>query len=217
MALNAWATFYDWVLPELPGATAATPLVDKAILEICRDFCERSWVHRVELTPIDVVGNTPSYALATSDATNLDVAAVLALWFNGQKLDPKSLDDLPTLFQPQWQTIAGTPEVFTQYDQGHVTLVPMPSTALAGGLRIQAALKPAITATGLQDWIFARWVEDIAKGIKAKLMIMAGKPWSSPDQGSFYQAQFDAACDAANVSAAKAFGRARVRSKSRFF
>jgi len=216
MAIRAWAQYYDWVLPELPGSPP-TGLVDEICRAVSRDFCDETKVYQVELTPINIVAGTASYNLATADPTNLEVSEVLDVWHNSNRLTPKTRDELKRLYLPRWQDKTGTPEFYTQYDQNNLVLVPYPDKALTAGLQVTAAIMPTLASVGLIDVIFDRWAEDLAKGIKAQMMLQPKKPWSNPELANYYWGHYEAARDNTKSSVQKSFVRARPRTRGRFF
>jgi len=216
MTIRAWTQFYDWVLPDLPGSPA-TGLVDKACVSVCRDFCTETVIQQEELAAVNVVAATGSYALVSSDPTNFDVMKVMELYVDGEELDPKTRDELKRYYRQRWQSLTGTPEFFTQYDASNVVLVPIPDTSITAGLEITAALVPALGATGLVDVVFDDWAENIADGIKGKMMLQKNKPWSDPNLGAAAWGKYLEARDQAKSNSAKNFARTRRRTTGSFF
>jgi len=216
MTIRVWSLFYDWVLPDLKGSPA-TSLVDHACREMSRAFCANTHAHKEDIPSINVVAGTANYAIVTSDPANLDVDRVLTAWYSGVEIEQKATDDLVDLYGTRWQEKTGTPLYFTQIDSGSVILVPAPDTSLTAGLKMSVSLMPTLAATGLADVIFDNWIDDIAKGIKAKFMLQDKKPWTNTELGMAYMAAFDGTVDSVRMLAQKAFGRARVRTRSRFF
>lgn len=216
MTLRAWSLFYDRVLPDLKGSPA-TALVDQAAVEVARDFCNRTWAHHVDLPAVNAVANQATYALVTPDPTNIEVSCVQNLWHDSKELDQKSSDELAEIYTSRWKDQSGTPRYFTQEDLTAIILAPYPIAALASGIKIHAALMPTLAATGLIDVIYDGWAENIADGIRAKLLLKPMKPWSNPELGGYYEGLYEEAVMSAKTSAANGFVRARRRTKSRFF
>lgn len=205
--MKAWSLFYPDVLPELPGAPV--PMVDHWLRNAAIEFCERSKAHVVTLDPITSVADQMAYVIALDADTEL-VELVAVRWLD-EKLTPKSPHFLEEKYD-DWESETGTPEHYTQVDTENVMLVPAPGTAETDGIRIRAAIKPGIAATGVHDWLFSQYRPAICAGAKAKMMAQLDKPWSKPDLVAINQAAFDAAIDSATTRASDG----HVRSTPRF-
>src|SRR5438270_592569 len=69
-------------------------------------------------------------------------------------------------------------------------------------------------STGFPDWIFSRYLDALAAGAKARLMLMQAKPWSNAGQAADYRSQFDAEVANARAEATTALTRAATRTRS---
>jgi hypothetical protein len=214
--MKAWTTFYDEVMPELPGAEL--PLVLHQIKKTCLDFYDSTTVSREVLALINVVANTADYTIVPTDAANFDVDRVLEVrYFNGSrfvKLDPTN-DSNANIDMPDWDTKTGTPTQFLQSTgPGKITLLRIPDTSITGGLKVKIAKVPLYAGAGIDDDVYAAYGETIAYGIKGRMMRMAKKPWSNPQLAQEYMRLYGVESSAAATFADKGYGKAPFRTRA---
>lgn len=209
--MKAWSLFYPDVLPELPGAPVA--MIDHWLRNAAIEFCERSKAHVTDLAPVSAVADQMSYAIPL--VTGTELVEINELWFSGERLTPKSPGFLSDQYA-DWTIEIGAPDYYTQQDAVNVLLVPAPDTAETDAIKIKASIKPGTAATGIDDMLFSKWRIPIGAGCKAKMMAMAGKPWSNPDNVILYLSQFEAAIAEATPDANAGFVRARPRFSGKF-
>lgn len=210
--MKAWSAFYPDLLPEVPEAPL--PLVDQWLRNAAIEFCERSKALVVDLTLTDAVANQMSYLLVL--AADTDLVEIITVWFSGKRITPKSPRFLEETYD-DWQAETGTPLYYTQQNTGAILLVPAPSAAATGAIKIKAAVKPGLAATGIEDWIFSQSRQGLAAGAKAKLFAMNGVPWASPERIAINQAMFEATINKATGAAADGLVRSRPRFSGKFF
>lgn len=214
MTETPWSAWFDEVVSDVPGSPSP-PLVTNAVRNAAIEFCDRSWVYRVELDPMPGEENVPDYALE-SPIKKTVVVKVLRLWYDKKEIYPKTQDDLASMYA-HWPSQAGTPQWFTQRDPEVLLLVPMPAATLVDALSAQIAIKPSRVATCIDTAIYEKYLEEIAHGAKARLFAMSRKPWSDAKLQADHQAQFTDAIGRARVQAVRGHTRARLRMKAHFF
>lgn len=141
----------------------------------------------------------------------------LQAWLNDAPIDPISPDDLDNEFNNtsfgwvgvNWRTDVNLPTRFYFPDDNTVGLALPPATT--GNLRINAALKPTRASTTFPAWIWERYVETIAHGAKAKLMLVPKKPYSDKETGAYHMGMFEGGIGDARVAAARGRTRAPLR------
>lgn len=211
--MTAWAAFFDYVLPEVPGVSqeVAEHHIRLAAIEFCRDT--GIYVHR--LPAINVVASTAAYTL-TSDVAQHEVAFVRAAWYDTTRLDEGPRDALNDMSSTNWTTVAAdTPRAYTQTVREQITLHPTPSASLTGGLVVEVALMPTLTATSLADWVADEYMEGIASGAKARLMAMPQVPWASPDHSGYHRTLFNAAKADARIEVNRSLMRSKLMVRQR--
>lgn len=214
MAITTWSDFKPYITFEVPAAP--DPLIEQALRQVAIRFCDETALHVVALDPIDVVAGTAQYSLV-SPLVSTDVSYVRDAWFTGHRLEPASLDDLRNAASLWRDLEADNPTHYVQETSSSVTLYRKPSLSVTDGLKIEAVLRPTLTADGVTDWIAATYVHELAIGAKALLMAMPGQPWSNPDYSLAYRKDFEAAVTAATVGINRANARARPQIKLKRF
>lgn len=211
MSTKFWTDWYDEVLPDVPGCSQK--VAKNAIRNAAIEFCERTLAWKVDLDPLNAVANQAAYPF--EPPANTRVVRLLNVWYNGKRLTPKTPADLDDLYA-NWPSAIGTPLYYTQLSPDEVILVPMPNAALANGIAQKVALKPTRASTGLEEYLYEKYLEEIAAGAKARLMLMQKKPWSNTAMGAANQALFEDAIASARYRAAKGYGAAPIRVRARF-
>lgn len=212
MPVTAWSSFYDYIMPDLMGAT--TTVVDFELRRVAINFCEETQVHTEEVTPINVLANTAAYTLAPS-SVELEPCMVKAAWFDDTPLKYAPMDVLNSV-SPQWQDATGpAATAFTHRRPDEIILYPVPDTALTGGLRVEIAVRPSLAATGLTDWITTRYIYAIADGVKGKLMAQPGKPWTNLELAGYHTQLYESAKTRATIDANRSFTRAALSVRPR--
>lgn len=199
-----WSDFYDLVRIDVPAVES--DMVDFAILRAAREFLLETGAYVVDAAAVNVVAGTATYNLV-SPVSLTDVAYIKQGWVNEFPLTPITLDELGAVPRYWPSDEADQPDRYVQQTQDTVTLYPKPAVAYTGGLVTKLAVYPSLTATGVADWVGARYAEDLAEGAKAVLMEMRGKPWSSVDGAKLHRGNFEAAKTAGISDANKSFTR----------
>lgn len=139
-------------------------------------------------------------------------------WLNDSPLDPISPDDLDTEFNNtdfgwvglNWRTDVNLPTRW-YIDSGDANVgLLMPSNAV-GAMRILAALKPTRASTSFPTWIYERYVETIAHGAKAKIMLIPKKPYTDLKTGAWHLEQFNGLVGEARIRQARGTTRGPLR------
>jgi hypothetical protein len=195
MADRLWSAWYDAILPDVPGCPAGA--ADYAIKRAAIDFCDRSCAWRKALPAIDSVASTAGengeYTLPAA-GTGQVVAKLIECRWIGSALTFKRPDELQDIYNPtDWRTVTGpTPQYFTQETPNKVRLVPAPSSSTVGAINgLWAAVRPADTATGIDDDVGSEYHQAIVDGAKARLFESPDKPYTNPQLAQTYQALFD--------------------------
>jgi len=162
------------------------------------------------------------YLYAITLPTGTAIAKGLFAWLNDAPIDPISQDDLDNEFNNtsfgwvgvNWRTDVNLPTRWYMPDDGTVGLL-MPSNA-AGNLRILAALKPTRASTSFPTLLYERYIETIAHGAKARIMLIPKKPYSDAQTGAWHQQMFDGLVGEARIRVARANTRGPLRTHTVF-
>jgi len=206
--MKTWDEFYDGVRPQIPGAEPE--ILDEKIRSATIEFCDDTHIYQEFVTPVNIVANTATYSV-TPATSGTDVVGVRKAWANGLPLDPVTEDVLEGLYTYWPDVTADAPNRFLQANPSSITLFPNPTTSVTSGLKMKIAIKPAVDATSVTDWIFENFYYAIVCGAKAMLMEMGGKPWTAPDYAKQYRAQFEAEKANAKILVSRSFTRTPPR------
>lgn len=154
--------------------------------------------------------------------TGTAFAKGLSAWLNDSPIDPISPDDLDTEFNNtafgwvgvNWRTDVNLPTRWYVANDNTVCLELAPNAA--GNLRILAALKPTRLSTTFPDWMFERYVETIAHGAKARVMMIPKMPYSNAQLGAWHMDQFYGLVGEARIRTARGTTRAPLRTHTVF-
>jgi len=209
-----YTSIFDYVLPDVPGCPQA--LATRAIRDACIEFCERTNVWTIDHPAINAVANQASYPFAPGVAGAVAHKA-MRVWYNKQEIDPATPDQLNGEYAGDWRTKSGIPKLYTQYNARNLILVPYPTADLASGITLIVSLKPSRSSTDIDTTIFEEYVDKIAHGVKATLMLSPKKPYSNPELGAAEKGMFDNAIAEVADRVNRAFTRARRRVSPSFF
>lgn len=177
-----------YVLPDV--ANCPMPIVDQAIVRAAIRFCAETGVWRyTHATQAVVEEATTAYSFAPP--TGAKVERVLAAWLDGQPLTVKNATDM--LGVADWTTETGTPTCLVVLSDSQFRVYPLGD----GDVDMEVTVKPARSATTIDDNVFETHVEAIASGALEILLAKPGKPWSSPELAAYHKGKFeDAIADA---------------------
>jgi hypothetical protein len=171
------------VSSRVPGASETEILT--AIGTIVREFCTKTLLYIKQLTAIDVIAGTGTYILTAP--TGYAIIGTERVELNGQYVDATSLDLLDR--SPEnWQVqTSDQPQEYIIDAEKQLRFKDIPSVSYTAGLIVWASLKPAITATGVPDFIYDDWYETILNGSVTYLLRMPNKNFTSLEGSQFFE------------------------------
>jgi hypothetical protein len=203
--------FLTKVLPYAPGCPEPTAF--EHIRAAARDFCETTRLWRFDDT-FDL-GDDPNVMCTPQDAV---IHEIERCDFNGEKLDPASLDWLDDRY-PDWRSDTrlwtGQPQWFTQVCPDTVRVVPTPLEQ--GSVKVWLRLKPSEDCEQLPDFLFREYATTISWGALASILMLPNQTFSNPNMAVFFQGKFDNALGRKSKLQATGQQRAPVRTKATFF
>ncbi len=123
------------------------------------------------------------------------------------KLEPCRFDEVE-----DWEGETAPPRYYTQRMPNTLRVSPFST----GELIVSMFLKPDQRAQQLPDYLFETHAEIIAAGALAKLLLLPGYDFASPDLAMFYSGQFEQACDSHFRDNVRGQQRARTRTKASY-
>lgn len=164
--------------------TAPDVLLERALVDAAREFCEetRYWVD--DTITMDTVANQDLYSpTLPADSVLVDFAEVE---YEGQVLTPATPHTLARELGAKWRTLKDVPKFYMRFGVSMVRIVPFTKDAATAALRFTVELKPALGATVLDDVFAEPFSETIVNGALARLFAISDKSWSSVAKADRY-------------------------------
>jgi hypothetical protein len=182
---KAWTNFLPYVQPYLPGCPEI--VITSHLQEAAADFLARSEIWRYNIEEDFTSKSTSDYDIDVPQNTVIE--NILSLYVDGCRLSSvtdRHYDRPSTAAQAR-------PLRYSIYQDTQVRFYPTPDKKYTfEGLCV---LKPSLTATGVEDWIFETYGRCISYGAIAYLAQVPGKEWSNPELAGYYQTKFNKDAD----------------------
>jgi len=199
------------MLPEvLPSVTGCPePLAINAIRNAAIKFCEKTQFWEVDIDPIMMISGVPEYDIDQPENQRIiRVSQVIGK----QKLVFKTVSEMDFIHKA-WRTVTGrTPIVPVMMNPRLLRMYPVPDVS-GESFALKAIVKPAPTATVIDDYVYDDFYTAIAAGAKAELCAMPGKAWTQYDLVPYYQSLFDDGVSSARMRVASGFANAPMRAR----
>ena len=180
--MKAWESFYPFILPDVMGCPY--PMVDHALTQAAREFCQRTsaWVEWMDMV---APGNTQRFDFDLPAQT--DLVAARRATVDGVDINVLGNRNLP----PNWDRTGATfePDALIHISLTEFMLFPTPDAGIT--VTIEMAVKPTLTAKGIADDVFSRYVEPISKGALFRLQSSPGKPYSNNTIALLSRSEFE--------------------------
>jgi hypothetical protein len=173
-------------------------------------FFDKTRAWNVTLAALPVIAAQASVTV-TPTSSEQDLVRIGQAWYDDDKLDPLTGDEISEQFGENWQAHTGVPKVFIEETPGVLRLYPVPVDAATVGLVARIAVKPSEASTGIPDELAVKHRQALTDGALGKLMLYANKPWSNLEYDGKHSMDFMTAINSATVQAA--FGRGRIASR----
>lgn len=180
------------------------------------EFCEKSLYWQLDLDLLDIDAGDANYQIPVPDGAAL--ISVMGAWYDGRQLEPKGPDELARMFRGHdWRTMGGMPKFFTQITPTEVLLCPVPTSDIPDIVGMRVALAPTRDATSVDDSVYQRHLETIAKGARARLYATPGQPYYDMQMSMAYQKEFMSGIGEAKIQVNKGMTRTSNRIEFRKF
>lgn len=187
-----WSDFYSYVQPYVPGCPEI--VIESHLQEAAAEFCEVSQIWRYDIEPDFTSKNTPDYDIDVP--TNAILENILFLNLNGLPLKRVTDRHYMPRQDEKGATVTGTPMYFTNLGDASIRMFPTPDKKYT--FTGKGVLKPKLTATGVEDFIFESHGRCISYGAIARITSIPGKEWSNPELAIYYRNKFISDATAAN-------------------
>lgn len=175
-----WDKFYPYIQPHVPGCPEI--VITAHLQEAAAEYCKLSEIWRFDIEQDFTSKNTSDYEIDVPVGAALE--NILVLYLNGtlvKRVSDRHFD-MPTDISPS------APSYYTIYQDTQIRFYPTPDTKYT--FEGVGVLKPKLTATGVEDFIFETHGRSIACGAIAQLAAIPGKEWTNPDMAGYYHAKF---------------------------
>jgi hypothetical protein len=177
--MKALSEFYSRITPYLPGIS--DPLVNQVLLDSAIDFCDASLVLRENLDPFTTTVGQIQYDL-DPPSTQHAISRVMGVASNNVALSGVEYE---TLRNDLSQSKSAPKGFYTDRTGSVLTLMLTPPPDKVYSIVVNVTLKPARTATLLEDDLYNIWVDPIVSGAIARAMQIPDQPFTN-----FVQAQY---------------------------
>jgi hypothetical protein len=202
MATVGFTSFLPEVLPLVPGCADIVALnaVRNAVIEFCTG--SNYWQETQ-----DAVTLSPSaFPLDIEAPSGAVPVTVLSLSVDGVPISPVSIEDLDATVSGWRDNTSDGTTGFYQLSPYQLALYPERETACEVVLRVSYA--PSRTATVVEEYVFQKYLEELASGALARLLAQPGQAWSNPSLAEFHRGKFLRGVTQAAIEANRTFTRA---------
>lgn len=206
--MKAWSNFLKDVLVHVPGCPE--PVAEHAIKRAAQEFLGTTRLWKKWLTDLTTVTGATEYELFLEDKSEL--VRLERATLNGRPIRVRTEDELPG----DWQTYPACLEdgVHTN-DRKTVILLPPKEDGMV--LKIEASMRPADDATGIEDHLFQVYSLQIAAGAIADLKGHTGKTYTDSAGVLVWRDRFDGHMNQADYQRSRGFSSARPRPQIKTF
>ena len=181
-------------------------VIQQVLRNVLRDFCQftRCWQYVPAVQTISI--STPTYVLLL-EAAYAEPVAVEWMSVDGGKSYMKPVEWLDSAI-PTWRTrVTNDFSYYTQLDPLTVTFGAIPQIAgTTDGWSYRISQKPTMVAPQTESRLFENWADEIADGVKGKLMMMPGEDWSNAVTGSYHEKLYQSKRAKARIRVQKSYG-----------
>jgi len=175
-----WDNFYNTIQPYLPGCPEI--VIDQHLQEAAQKFCERSEVWRYDLETDFTIAGLRDYQVEAP--TGAKIENIGSMYLGGSLL--KRVYDLDFKMLPVMPN--ARPVCYAIYMDRELRFYPTPDAKYE--FTGNAVIKPALTALGVEDFIFDTHSRTIAAGAIASLAAIPGKEWTNQELAVMYSMGF---------------------------
>jgi len=186
-----WSKFFPYVQPYVPGCPEV--VIESHLQEAAAEFAMRSSVWRVVIDRDFTSKSTPDYKISVPNGTVLE--NILHLNMDGLRLQRVTDKHYSIPLDDRGKAILGRPMKYAVVGDDTVQFFPTPDKTY--GFEGLAVVKPKLTATGVEDFIFETHGRTIAAGAISRIAGIPNKEWSNSELAMYYRGLFNRDSDAA--------------------
>jgi hypothetical protein len=184
---KTWDNFFPYVQPHVPGCPEI--IIQTHLQEAAAEYIARSELWRFDIDSDFTSKNTSDYEIDVP--TDAVLENILTLFVNGTPVNRVT----DRHFHISNTADTSAPTSFSIYQDSQIRFFPTPDRKYT--FEGVGVLKPSLSATGVEDFIFETHGRSIACGAIWRLTIIPGKEWSNPELAMYYKTEFYKHMDAA--------------------
>ena len=189
MAARLYSDFVSLIAPSVLGCP--NPVIQNYVARAAREVCERTLAYRYEHA--DVTLTAGDYSEDYVPASNTEVHAILSASVNETPMKIAPFGAVQRLF-PLWPLTdadyRGFPQYITQFSPTQFYIAPTPDAGATYVVDMVVALKPTITATGLEAEIANELETAIQHRALQHLLVLPEKPWTDRELAAYHARQY---------------------------
>lgn len=188
--------FLKFVLPDVPGCP--DDLVRQAIMFTANRFCTETQCIDAISDPVQLEEGVQDYDMDI--LPGLQAITIKSVWTPTRELTPVTMSELNRML-PNWQVATNSEPSFYNMVKGFgkLTVYPIPALPLGSPLTFHAVYAPNQFGNTLPDDMVGFYIDTIAAGAKARLMITPGQTWSNAQLAVANQSLYDAGVVSAKI------------------
>jgi hypothetical protein len=182
MAATSLDNFFRFITPSVPECPEF--VVREHLAEAAAQFCQETQCWRVPLEASPTVAGEGLYDVDVPAGTVVE--AIIAMEVDAQRVAP-ALEalELPTSSLDD----RGKPMAYALVGDRQIQFYPTPDGVYT--YRGLVAVKPTLSASSVEEFIYQSWGRSIAYGAIGTLKLVPGKAWSDPKMAEHYLALFN--------------------------
>lgn len=189
MATRNFLSIESKLAPSVPGCPR--PTVEQYVRDAAIEVCEKTLVWRYEQPLIRLTPGVYEYEYETPE--NSEIVAVLHSTVNGEAISPLTQEQVHNIY-PNWPSTDASqrsnPRHLSQFDPDHFVVAPVPDATRPYDMKMFVALRPSITARGMDQTAFDECEQLIIHGALQYLLILPDKSWTDRELGTYHAKQF---------------------------
>lgn len=203
MATTAFTAWLPEVLPSAPECpeVVAVNAIRNAVIEFC--YATNWWQGDYGTTAITAAILPYSFTVAASGM----VAQVLVATYDGLPLAITSIEELDAKVVG-WRTATGQIRAVFQPTPGIVDFYPRPAGTDSYNIFMRVSYAPLRAATTVDSTVYEAYLEEIAAGALARLLMVPNKSWTNEQAAAQYDSTFKSAKVQGAIEASRSYGRA---------
>jgi hypothetical protein len=195
--------FFTRIMPEV--SRAPTDFVRQQLIDVLREFCKATRCWQEPTNDVDITVGQASYAI-TPPITDAVVVAAEFVSVDGAESIPKGVEFFDRYYA-DWRTRDGDDfRYFTADVRGTILFPGKPTAAKADALDYRASFMPSQSATEIEERIYDEWFEEVANGVKARMLAMTSKPWADLKRADICQNMYLSGRGRARIAVSKRYG-----------